>query len=231
MWLVTAVISGLQLMVRLPNCNLYLPNQFGRTLMGLSKAILILFLFGSGFLGFKPRIPLSVPSQVSDARWNDPGRCGTNALFILLNTVREFPYASIAKEISVSSQGSSLAELADASRRMGVDVDCLSVPKNQLKSIVTPFLMHIDLIEQGGIGHYITVIQMVEDGDAIILRYVDGGDGKIKILELDKLKGSYSGFLLVLTEKSGFVQKSVILIISFGLGILLATCAISTFAK
>ena len=203
--------------------------------MGFFETVLIVSLFLSGLLEFTSRVTLDSQSQdgdvVSEPSWNEAGRCGTNALYILLNTVREIPYSAIAKDIRASSQGSSLAELADASKSLGVGVECLLVPKNKLDSVATPYLMHLDLIEQGGIGHYITVIQAVKGGDGVILRYVDGGDGKTKILELDKLKGSYSGFLLVLTEKSEVFQKSLMLLISFGLGILLTSWAFSNFAK
>ena len=143
--------------------------------------------------------------QQSTNGWQAPGRCGTNCLFVFLTLIDNSPidYDSLAEQIPVSRQGSSIAELERASTMHGVASGVKQVQLDDLATLRLPFVLHLDLSRHGSVGHFFTVWNHeLNDDGSVVLHYFDGGNLEVKSVPAEALKNEFSGFVLVQDEKN-----------------------------
>lgn len=120
--------------------------------------------------------------------------CGANCLYIISklgDDPREFN--EVAGRVSVNpKRGSSLQELAEAASGLGMAMEVRRVPLADLAAVPTPFIAHLDYLDEGRAGHFFVVLH-VEDGGAECL---DGTDGSRMGLSREYMERHFSGYVL-----------------------------------
>lgn len=163
-------------------------------------------------------------SQDSENRWNSPGRCGTNCLFIYLGLLgADASFAEVAEVMPVGTQGSSIEELRVGSGKLGVEsavVFCKS--PLEFSNVSMPFVAHVDLAGGGGFGHFWTVFNSRQENDQVIYRYFDGNDLGIKECGGEELAECFTGYLLVRRHTPFSFQEILLWLVFVVLGIFLA---------
>ncbi len=137
--------------------------------------------------------------------WAKPGRCGTNSLYVMLRTLTEarwieseISYEEVARQLPPDNdRGVSLAAIAEASQRLGVPAVVRKVAVDDLAWLRTPFIAHLDLLDQGGTGHYITVYDVQKANGRRYLHYIDGSTGQMSNDDVEDIKEVASGFVLI----------------------------------
>ncbi len=192
----------------------------------MTTAVLVLLLSTSQLPLPSPRAP-----TLTMVDWRNPGRCGTNCLFVLLQTLYYFgthdqpvKYQDVARLLpSAPDRGCSLQDLASAAKQFGLDVDLRKVSLDDLPQLPTPFIAHLDLLERGGTGHFILVHSIGHAHGDVYVHYVDGSTGQRPNAKLSDLEPLLGGFVLVPRSKGSFpVQASSLLpmgLLGLGLGI------------
>ncbi len=189
------------------------------------------------------QLPPSQPAASPKApEWTKPGRCGTNCLYVLLQTLyyfgtqdRPVKYQDVARLIPADShRGCSLQDLASAASQLGLDVDLRKVSPQDLPKLPTPFIAHLDLLDHGGTGHFILVHNIGYGQGDLYVHYVDGSTGQRPNAKLSDLKHLLSGFVLVPRSKGNLpVQTSSLLpmgLLGLGLGSVLGAFFVSRIA-
>jgi ABC-type bacteriocin/lantibiotic exporter with double-glycine peptidase domain len=126
--------------------------------------------------------------------WTKPGRCATNSLYVYLRILnRTVPYEEVARALP-KGERTSLADLRAAAKEFGVSVDIRKVNSEDLRRLPTPFIAHLDALDQGGVGHFITIFIVERDGT---IRYIDGSSGLEHACLLGDLTSTFSGFVLL----------------------------------
>ena len=155
--------------------------------------------------------PESVGQEPS---WSEPGRCGTNCLYALFRFLdfAGIQYEDLAKDIPVDAvRGSSLADLADAASRHGLNTAVRKVSVGQFRSLRPPFIAHLELVDSGGAGHFITVFQFLDipgTNDKTV-RYIDGGSGLMSQQELKHMSPTLTGYVLVVPDHADSWQATI----------------------
>ena len=132
--------------------------------------------------------------------WSRPGMCGVNCLYVYAK-IREQPiaYEALLKSIPVDpKRGCSLQDLADAAARFGVTAELRKISLDDLANVPTPFVAHFDLLDVGGVGHFVTVfaIQSAENPYDTV-RYIDGTTGLEQVTTVDDFRKNTSGFVMM----------------------------------
>src|SRR5579883_3219255 len=130
-------------------------------------------------LGFPPG-----PAAVKVPDWMLPGRCGVNCLFVYLKLLKDMrvsartvTYDEVAAAVPVDRErGSSLADLSEGAKRLGADVEARKLVVSDFPRLSTPFIAHVDNLDGGGAGHFITVISLDVGGheNGTVVRFIDG---------------------------------------------------------
>ena len=108
----------------------------------------------------------------------------------------------LKEDIPVGRQGSSINDLKVAAEKHGAELEVVSVEKDQLKSLSTPFVVHFDLANEGGIGHFVTVLAHPENGDESYTIY-EPNEKKVKKISQKVMSTYFSGFALVKSKSWG----------------------------
>lgn len=160
-------------------------------------------------------IVLAIPSSInadSHIEWTYPGRCGTNCLFVFLSLVQMRPdYNRLASSLPIQGErGTSLQDLADVAKASGVNVAVRRVPADQLVDVEPPFIMHLELADRGGSGHFITVYAIDRNRDGADFLYVDGGNGTATRSSYSTLRPLATGFVLMLADQPAPSSQSLL---------------------
>jgi hypothetical protein len=144
--------------------------------------------------------PFEVPPSPAIAPWAESGRCGANCLYALLK-LRGIPveYEELVDLVAINGAlGSSLEDLQNAAAKYGVELDARKVKPEELGSLPTPFILHVDSLTGSGAGHFLTVTLILSRSDVenLNLRYLDGGNGILAYQKLKDLRPSLSLILL-----------------------------------
>lgn len=134
-------------------------------------------------------------------RWEQPGQCGANCLYVFLKASGQSvsSYDEVANAVPIQDKrGSSLSDLADAAQGFGAKVEMLKVAPEDLPDLTVPFIAHLDLLDSGGAGHFITVYRIDREG---AVRYIDGTSGLNTSKHLDELKPRLTGYVLAVPKK------------------------------
>ncbi len=164
-----------------------------------------------------PRLAFSDTARgVQLPEWAQPGRSGTNALYAFLQLLgTPVSYQQLASELPCDpKRGSSLADLAEAAERHGVRAKALHVAPQDLTTLETPFILHLDLLDYGGSGHFVTVMRIDDpqkDGN-LLVRYIDGGGAGNSQMRLRDMLSTVSGFVLS-DERSRRDRRSLALFV------------------
>lgn len=151
---------------------------------------------------------LTLPCEVepvnfsaSIPEWAKPGRCGTNAVYAFLRlSGQPIPYEEVAHAVPTeAARGSSLADLSEAANHFGVRTEVRKVSIQEMSRISTPFIVHLDLLDQGGAGHFITVYHI---DDEKIVCYIDGSSALEHFITLSDLDHQFSGYVLLPASRS-----------------------------
>lgn len=135
----------------------------------------------------------------SIARWAEPGRCGTNALYAMLRlSGHEVDFDDVYRATPVDPRhGATLQELADAAASLGVQVDVRRVQLSDIPRLATPFIAHLDLADVGGSGHFIVVSRVVKIDKQWQISAIDGSRCIVTDQDLENLRTAFLGFVLM----------------------------------
>jgi ABC-type bacteriocin/lantibiotic exporter with double-glycine peptidase domain len=147
-----------------------------------------------------PAQALSDPS-LSLPEWRRPGRCAANCLYVYLMMLygmherdQRIPYEELVRALPIGgAKGSSMADLGEAARLLGEHVEVRKVGLEHLPRLPTPFIAHLDYLDRGGTGHFITVFKIEHEGT---VRYIDGTSGLEHAVALQNLKPLFTGYVL-----------------------------------
>ncbi len=156
----------------------------------------------SGFL----IVFIAVAAVAEVPNWSDPGCCGLNSLYCLLKVSgREVDYRQLANLVEVDKdKGSSLEDLRQVARQIGWRSEIYQMRPEDIADLPTPFLMHLELLDYGGAGHFVTVLQVDEEtDDGRLFRFFDGGTSRITHQKLSSLKPMMSGYVLLAEQSPG----------------------------
>src|SRR5262245_59183174 len=145
--------------------------------------VFILLLTASVFQ--LPSPPSSDPASRMP-EWARPGRCGPNCLYVFLQILyhareldRPISYEEVTTLVpGAPDQGCSLADLASAGRQLGLDLEVRKVAVHDFPHLRTPFIAHLNLLDKGANGHFITVYRYISGKQALHVWYVDGSTGQ-----------------------------------------------------
>jgi ABC-type bacteriocin/lantibiotic exporter with double-glycine peptidase domain len=152
--------------------------------------------------------------------WQRPGRCATNCLYVYLKICGHpvSSYDDVAAAVPVKEKrGTSLSDLAKAANQLGATVTPLRVEDSEFQRIPLPFIAHLDLLDRGGAGHFITVFKIESDGT---VRYIDGSSGLQTACNINELRPVLTGFVLTKSAESLAPRSALPIVIgglSFGL--------------
>lgn len=152
-------------------------------------------------------------------QWARPGRCGTNCLYVYLaiqgrkGKHPDIGYDRVAAAVPTDAdRGTSLAELAAAAREFGHRAEVRHVRPADFSRIPTPFIAHVDVLDRGGTGHFITVYGFLTDSEGIArVQFVDGGNGMEHIIALEALEKQATGYVLMNPERGGWLPPAWVL--------------------
>lgn len=121
--------------------------------------------------------------------------CGVNCLYIISklgDDPREFN--EVAGRVSVDpKRGSSLQELAEAASGLGLTMEVRRIPRADLAAVPTPFIAHLDYLDEGRAGHFFVVLYVDADG---AVECLDGTDGSRMNLSREYMERHFSGYVL-----------------------------------
>lgn len=154
-------------------------------------------------------------------RWAQPSQCGANCLHAFLKLLdHPVDYDSLSEEVSVDPvQGVSLQALADVAMAHGESVEIRKVTAADLGKLPLPFVLHLELADVGGSGHFITVYMLSPEPDSDCF-FIDGGNGLAIQQNTSQLTPMMTGYALVPRARGVLdVQRSsyASLVLRFGL--------------
>jgi hypothetical protein len=159
---------------------------------------------------------------VPTSEWLLPGRCGINCLFTYFKLLegmrvseRSVRYDEVVAAVAIDpAKGSSLADLAEGANRLGARVTVRKVDPADFRRLPTPFIAHIDNLDRGGTGHFITVfaVQQSAGSDKTIVRFIDGSNGLEHASLLDALSPRLSGFVVLRTDSRSRLSSPPVLL-------------------
>ncbi|HUE72086.1 MAG TPA: cysteine peptidase family C39 domain-containing protein [Pirellulaceae bacterium] len=133
--------------------------------------------------------------------WSQPGRCGVNCLYAMLRLAgRDVTYSELCSTVpSDQTRGSNLADLESAAKRYGVSAHTRKVSTSKIPELVPPFILHMELADVSGSGHFVTVYNMryVPETKRYVLFYIDGGNATMTQAPLPVLSKTLTGYVLV----------------------------------
>ncbi len=137
--------------------------------------------------------------SASSATWSRPGACGANSLYALLSLENK-PVELKSLMASLSPDpflGSNMEELSREATLHGMKTRLLSVPPSEFPALKTPYIAHLQTLNSGGTGHFITVYDYVKDPEGDVLYYFDGTTCLATKKRLELLKSQLSGAVLL----------------------------------
>lgn len=137
--------------------------------------------------------------EVNVAKWAQPGRCGTNVLYVMLRLLgRDISYDEVfAATPTDPVKGVSLQDLRESASRLGLDAEVRRVDLGDIPRLQPPFILHLDLADIGGTGHFVAVTDLTETKDQWQVGAVDGAKG-VRIQQLlENLRPVFLGYVLV----------------------------------
>ncbi len=139
--------------------------------------------------------------RVGVAEWALPGRCGINCLYAMSQIEGiEIAYADLVSDVKPDFQGHSLAELEKAASKFGFEIESRFVSPEHLSELETPFIIHLDQVDQGGVGHFLLIVRYMSDEVSSVVVF-DGGTGELYTTTADTLFGDLSGYVLIRTRR------------------------------
>lgn len=97
-----------------------------------------------------------------------------------------------------------------------------------VSKLAPPFILHLDLLDYGGSGHFVTVVQVddpLKDGKALV-RYIDGATAEISHKQLQDLLPTVTGFVLADEEVQGD-PKTLAVLVAAAIALSLPVCALA----
>jgi len=138
--------------------------------------------------------------------WAQAGRCGPNCLYSMIQIMRRAGmsgYAPTYEEVikcfpqTTGPDGFSMADLSTAAFQLGLTLEVRKVSTEDFGELPTPFVAHLDVLNSGGVGHFITVCDVVNaTSGPTNVSYIDGSTGQLHNSDFPTLKKSLSGFVL-----------------------------------
>jgi ABC-type bacteriocin/lantibiotic exporter with double-glycine peptidase domain len=132
--------------------------------------------------------------------WSEPGRCGLNAVYCFLRVSGvEVSYDELASRLPIDPErGSSIEDLERVAEESGLDADVFLVDPADIGALETPFILHLELLDLGGSGHFVTVLQIDEEsGGSRLVRFFDGGTARVTHQDLQQLAPLATGYVLL----------------------------------
>ncbi len=114
--------------------------------------------------------------EMNPAAWAKSGACGANSLFVLLELQDvTVVHGNLLEELAPDPFiGNSIEQLAEVAQRHGVKSKLRRVDVGEFTTVPLPFIAHLNGLEGGGTGHFITVYDIASsEGDDVIF-YFDG---------------------------------------------------------
>lgn len=161
-----------------------------------------------------------LPQDSGVQNWAEPGRCGTNVAYAMLQMCGvQVGYSDVASDIPTDpALGTNLEQIRSTMEKFGVTTEARRVSIGELPSVPTPFIVHIDTIDKNGGGHFVLVTNIVPLGDnAFQIEYIDGGRASLIRQSLDEFSSSFLGFILCRTDSRGRVDRRLVYLIIGGI--------------
>lgn len=142
------------------------------------------------------------PAPPSDAA-RTKVECGRNALYMHLRlTGRQPDYDAVTRATPIGPQGTSLLELRDAARRLGVDAAAVTMTREQLIAAPKPVVVYFQQSpfttqDELPTGHYVVVVGTTDTQ----VQSLDGSTGRLRTNTWHRFETRWNGY--VLTENSG----------------------------
>lgn len=136
-----------------------------------------------------------------NAAWRGPGRCGVNALYVLLRASpagRNQPapsYRAFASGVAFTEQGSSLKELQEGARASGFDCEMRKVEPSQIWRLPMPVLAHLETVDQGGAGHFVVFYDVRPQFQHVW--FIDGATGQVTNADRKVMERMVTGYVLL----------------------------------
>lgn len=160
--------------------------------------------------------------------WAQPGMCGPNCLFVLMAIMHDSGslgaqvcYSDIVNRFSAATldRGCSLADLQWAASKLGVTLEPRKVSLTEFPELPTPYIAHLDLIDKGGVGHFVTVYKTHREKELTFVCYVDGSSAQLHSIVLAELRDVLSGFVLIPHPASSFLWQLALKLWGLGAGV------------
>jgi hypothetical protein len=130
-------------------------------------------------------------------------KCGTNCVYMFLNIMGlRVRFSEVDALLPVGPRGLSLAQLREASRRLGLRMKVVRATRHDLDRIPLPVIMHLTQFpqasskQQAGTGHFMILLSWDERG----YRVIDGSFGTVYFFKPERLHEFWDGYLLVPNE-------------------------------
>ncbi|GIX00548.1 MAG: hypothetical protein KatS3mg111_3880 [Pirellulaceae bacterium] len=185
---------------------------------GRCEVFIAVFIFG---------IICGATLAADTTNWSEPGHCGLNSLYCFLRVSGiEVRYDELALHLPIDPvKGSSMEDLERVAEQFGVHADILLVEPAKIADLPVPFILHLELLDQGAAGHFVTVLQVDErDEGGQLVRFFDGNTARLTHQQLDLIARLATGYVLIDSDQlNGFSDVGVIV---YGVGIGLASAMV-----
>lgn len=137
--------------------------------------------------------------------------CGRNGLFMLCRLLgHDVPFARIEQSVPVGSAGSSLLDLRDAARTLGVPLTVYRCEPNRREVVRLPPCMALIRSRSAGNagagtalqGHYVLVERVDQAGDRSLVELIDGSYGLRQSLSAEEFASIWTGYFLARSNLS-----------------------------
>ena len=133
------------------------------------------------------------PTESATAGWRTPDNCGVNCVYALLRTRgTDVDHQSLLAERPQPTGPLSMAELETLLESHGVDAEVWKVPPDELAGLEAPYIAHLDLLEEGGGGHFVFVFKT----NVQSFHFIDGTTGLTTGVDFDRFRDMSSGYVL-----------------------------------
>jgi hypothetical protein len=148
--------------------------------------------------------------------WRTASRDGANCLYLFLALAgRKVDYQDVKAALEGGGRGSSLADLQDAARRLGLDASVYQWWPSQLIHAPSPVIAYMDN-DKGEGGYFMLVLQATDRRCYVI----NGANATIEEQGADDFRHAWSGFVLAPTQPA---PSPKVELLSYGIsGIILA---------